>query len=168
MIFLNKTCFNGLYRVNKSGGFNVPFGKYKNPKILDEENIYSLSAVLQIAKINQGEFYTTEEFIDENSFVYFDPPYRPISKTASFTSYAKNGFNDEEQIQLGKYFSKLDKNKNAKLMLSNSDPTSENPDDIFFEELFEDFHLNKVYANRMINCIGEGRGKISELLITNY
>ncbi|MBC8310911.1 MAG: Dam family site-specific DNA-(adenine-N6)-methyltransferase [Candidatus Marinimicrobia bacterium] len=168
MIFLNKTCFNGLFRVNKSGGFNVPFGKYKNPKIFDIENIYSLSNVLQIAKISHGEFYSTEKIIDENSFVYFDPPYRPISKTASFTSYAKNGFNDENQIQLGKYFSKLNKCKNAKLMLSNSDPTNENPDDHFFDELYKNFHQNKVYANRMINCNGNNRGRITELLITNF
>ncbi len=168
MIFLNKTCFNGLFRVNKSGGFNVPFGKYINPKILDEKNIYALSNVLQIAEINHGEFYSTEQFIDENSFVYFDPPYRPISKTASFTSYAKNGFNDENQIQLGKYFSKLDKNKNAKLMLSNSDPTNENPDDHFFDNLFKNFNRNKVFANRMINCNGNNRGRITELLVTNY
>jgi DNA adenine methylase len=168
MIFLNKTCFNGLFRVNKSGGFNVPFGKYKNPKILDEKNIYALSSVLQIAEINHGEFHSTEQFIDENSFVYFDPPYRPISKTASFTSYAKNGFNDENQIQLGKYFSKLDKNKNAKLMLSNSDPTNENPDDLFFDNIFKNYNRNKVFANRMINCNGNSRGRITELLVTNY
>jgi len=168
MIFLNKTCFNGLFRVNKSGGFNVPFGKYKNPKILDEENIYALSNVLQIAEINHGEFYSTEQFIDENSFVYFDPPYRPISKTASFTSYAKNGFNDENQIQLGKYFSKLDIDKNAKIMLSNSDPTNENPNDHFFDEIFKKYNRNKVFANRMINCNGNNRGRITELLITNY
>ena len=168
MIFLNKTCFNGLFRVNKSGGFNVPFGKYKSPKILDVDNIYALSNVLQIAEINHGEFYSTEKFIDENSFVYFDPPYRPISKTASFTSYAKNGFNDENQIQLGKYFSRLDKDKNAKLMLSNSYPTNENPDDHFFDELFKNYHQNKVFANRMINCNGNSRGRITELLVTNY
>ncbi len=154
MIFLNKTCFNGLFRVNQKGEFNVPFGKYKNPKILNEQNIISLSNILQIAEINVGDFKSTEHLIDENSFIYFDPPYRPISKTASFTSYAQSGFNDDEQIRLGKYFAKLDREKNARLMLSNSDPTNENPDDSFFEELFKGYNINRVFANRMINCNG--------------
>ena len=168
LIFLNKTCFNGLFRLNKKGEFNVPFGKYKNPKILDEENILALSKILQIAEINAGDFYSTENKIDENSFVYFDPPYRPISKTSSFTSYSKYSFNEPEQIQLGEYFAKLNLKKNAKLMLSNSDPKNENPDDTFFDDLFDGFNINKVNANRMINCNGNNRGQISELLITNY
>ena len=168
LIFLNKTCFNGLFRVNKSGGFNVPFGKYKSPKILDKENLMSLSELLQIAKINCGEYFSTENYIDDKSFVYFDPPYRPISDTASFTSYSKNGFNDNHQIQLGNYFAKLHNEKNAKLMLSNSDPTIINPKDHFFKNLYARFKLNKVIANRMINCDGKGRGQISEILITNY
>jgi len=168
LIFLNKTCFNGLFRLNKKGEFNVPFGKYKNPKIFDEENILDLSKILQIAEINAGNFYSTENMIDENSFVYFDPPYRPISKTSNFTSYSKYSFNDPEQIKLGEYFAKLNREKNAKLMLSNSDPKNENPDDTFFDDLFDDFNINKVNANRMINCNGNNRGQISELLITNY
>ena len=149
IIFLNKTCFNGLFRVNKNGEFNVPFGSYKNPKILDEENIMALNKILQIAEIYVGNFEDTEKMIDRNSFVYFDPPYRPISKTSSFTSYSKNCFNDNEQIQLGKYFKKLDREKNAKLMLSNSDPTNENPDDTFFKDLFNGFNISKVNANRI-------------------
>jgi len=168
LIFLNKTCFNGLFRLNKKGEFNVPFGKYKNPRILDEENILALSKILQIAEINAGNFYSTENKIDENSFVYFDPPYRPISKTSNFTSYSKYSFNDSDQIQLGKYFSKLNLKKNAKLMLSNSDPTNENPDDTFFKDLFDGFNIIKVNANRMINCNAEKRGQITELLIANY
>lgn len=149
LIFLNKTCFNGLFRLNKKGEFNVPFGRYKNPKILDEENILALSKILQIAEINAGNFYSTENKIDENSFVYFDPPYRPISKTSSFTSYSKYSFNEPEQIQLGKYFSKLNLEKNPKLMLSNSEPKNENPDDTFFDDLFDGFYINKVNANRI-------------------
>lgn len=168
LIFLNKTCFNGLFRLNKKGEFNVPFGKYKNPKIVDENNILALSKILQIAEINVGNFDSTEHKIDENSFVYFDPPYRPISKTSSFTSYSKYNFGESEQIQLAKYFSKLHTERKPKLMLSNSDPKNENPDDTFFEKLFNGFYINKVNANRMINCNGNNRGIISELLITNY
>ena len=168
LIFLNKTCFNGLFRLNKKGEFNVPFGRYKNPKILDEENILALSKILQISEINAGNFYSTENKIDENSFVYFDPPYRPISKTSSFTSYSKYSFNDPEQIKLGRYFTKLAREKNAKLMLSNSDPTNVNSNDTFFKDLFSGFKIHNILANRMINCNGEKRGRIKELVITNY
>ena len=168
IIFLNKTCFNGLFRLNKKGEFNVPFGRYKNPKILDEENILALSKILQISEINAGNFYSTENKIDENSFVYFDPPYRPISKTSSFTSYSKYSFNDPEQIKLGRYFTKLAREKNAKLMLSNSDPTNVNSNDTFFKDLFSGFKIHNILANRMINCNGEKRGRIKELVITNY
>lgn len=168
LIFLNKTCFNGLFRLNKKGEFNVPFGKYENPKILDENNIYALSKILQIAEINAGNFFSTENKIDENSFIYFDPPYRPISKTSSFTSYSKYSFGESEQIQLRDYFLKLHFEKNPKLMLSNSDPKNENPYDNFFENLYKNFNINRVNANRMINSNGDKRGIIKELLITNY
>lgn len=168
MIFLNKTCYNGLFRVNRQGGFNVPFGKYKKPRILDIENILNVSKMLQIAEICWGEFTDSEAFIHERSFVYFDPPYRPISRTSSFTSYSKNVFSDEEQIKLGNYYRRLDQYCEAKLMLSNSDPKNENPEDHFFEELYQGFHIRRVHANRMINSNAQKRGQITELVITNY
>ncbi len=168
LIFLNKTCFNGLFRVNQSGKFNVPFGKYKNPKILDEKNILAVSKALQNAEIFAGNFTTIENSIDSNSFVYFDPPYRPISSTSSFTSYSKNNFDDSEQVELGTFYKKLDSEKKPKLMLSNSDPTNVNPEDTFFNDLYDGFNINKVNAKRMINCNGKRRGEITEILVTNY
>lgn len=168
MIFLNRTCYNGLFRLNRKGEFNVPFGAYKNPKILDEENILAVSQWLQIAEIRVANFDVCEKCVDENSFVYFDPPYRPISRTSSFTSYSKYEFGDAEQFNLAKFFALLDKKYQAKLMLSNSDPTYLNPDDHFFNELYLDYHIQKVCANRMINRNAEKRGHISELLIMNY
>jgi len=168
MIFLNKTCFNGLYRLNRKGEFNVPYGAYKNPKILDEENILNVSGLLQIAEIRIGHFEACEKFVDENSFVYFDPPYRPISPTSSFTSYSKYEFGDSEQIKLAAFFARLDHEKRAKLMLSNSDPTNIDPDDHFFDDLYIGYNIQNVSANRMINCDGEKRGQINELLIMNY
>lgn len=167
LIFLNKTCFNGLFRLNKKGEFNVPFGRYKNPKILDEENLISASNVLEIAEIFLTDFENIKKKIKDNFFIYFDPPYRPISETASFTSYSKYDFTDEDQKRLAKFYRDLGINGN-KLMLSNSDPKNENPDDHFFEELYSKFRIQRIKANRMINCNGNKRGKINELLITNY
>lgn len=167
IIFLNRTCFNGLFRVNSKGKFNVPFGDYKNPKICDAENLRAISALLQKTEIQHGDFTASKEFIDNNSFVYFDPPYRPISKTASFTSYSKFDFGDEAQKRLAEYYADLD-NKGAKLMLSNSDPKNENPNDHFFEDLYKGFRIEKVNASRMINSNSTKRGKIKELVIMNY
>ncbi len=167
MIFLNKTCYNGLFRLNKKGEFNVPFGRYKNPRILDAENLQRVSEILQIAEINLTDFEQVKKQITHNFFIYFDPPYRPISKTANFTSYSKNDFNDEDQIRLAKLYKELGINGN-KLMLSNSDPKNENPTDNFFDVLYRDFRINRVLANRMINCNSEKRGQLSELLVTNY
>ena len=168
MIFLNKTCFNGLFRLNRKGEFNVPFGRYKNPKICDEENINKTSQKLQIAEIELNYFTGCEKKITDDTFVYFDPPYRPISKTSSFTSYSKFEFADDDQIALSNFFAKIDNKCNAKLMLSNSDPKNENPQDNFFEELYRGYNINKVTANRMINRDAAKRGAINELLITNY
>lgn len=168
LIFMNRTCFNGLFRLNSKGKFNVPHGRYKNPKILDAENILSVSDILQRAEIQCGDFTTCEEWTTEHSFVYFDPPYRPLSKTASFTSYSKYKFEDEEQIRLAQFFRKLDEEKGAYLMLSNSDPTNEDPNDDFFEQLYAGFNIYRVSANRMINSNAKRRGQITELLITNY
>ena len=167
IIFLNRTCFNGLFRVNAKGHFNVPHGDYKNPKICDAENLRAVSSLLQRTDIEHGDFTASEKFISDKTFVYFDPPYRPISKTASFTSYSKYDFNDEAQKRLAKYFCLLSK-RSAKLMLSNSDPKNENPDDHFFEELYKKFHIERVDASRMINSDSTKRGKIKELVIMNY
>lgn len=174
-IFLNKTCFNGLYRVNKSGEFNVPHGKYKNPLILDENNLLNVSKKLQNVQILNGDFEAIESYVDEDTFVYFDPPYRPLNTTSSFTSYQKNDFNDDEQRRLATFYHKLN-NRGAKLMLSNSDPKNIDENDDFFELLYkscdikgaEKISIKRVEATRNINSKGNGRGKIYELLILNY
>ena len=168
MIFLNKTCFNGLFRVNHQGGFNVPFGRYKNPAICDPENLRRVSALLQSAELHVAPFTACEQWVTPETFVYFDPPYRPISATSSFTSYSSDRFDDAAQIALAKFFAHLDKEYGAKLMLSNSDPTPINPEDDFFDRIYEGFKLHHVWASRMINSQAHKRGKISELLITNY
>ncbi|MBW2043222.1 MAG: DNA adenine methylase [Deltaproteobacteria bacterium] len=170
LIFLNRTCFNGLYRVNKKGLFNVPYGRYKNPRICNEVNLRSASEILQRARIICGDFMESETYIDENTFVYFDPPYRPLSPTANFTAYSKGSFSEEDQLRLAQ-FCKLVCTKNAKLLLSNSDPKNENPGDHFFEDQYkkeDGFFIDRVKAARAINCKGTGRGQIKELLITNY
>ena len=168
LLFLNRTCFNGLFRLNSRGEFNVPFGQYKKPRILDAENLSNASGILQIAEIRRGDFEDSFDVIDRETFVYFDPPYRPISKTSSFTSYSKYSFGDEEQRRLATYFARLHKEKGAKMMLSNSDPTNVTADDTFFEDLYQGFHIYTVYAQRAINSKGSKRGPIRELVITNY
>ena len=165
-IFLNKTCFNGLYRVNKKGQFNVPMGAYKNPTICDENNLRNISNALQNVEIVCGDYTLSESFIDNNTFVYIDPPYRPISETSGFTSYNIESFNDNEQIRLSEYVKRLDK-KDAKVVLSNSDPKNVNPDDMFFDDLYKSFKIHRIEATRAINSKAEKRGKISELLICN-
>ncbi|HQF63420.1 MAG TPA: DNA adenine methylase [Anaerolineaceae bacterium] len=167
LIFLNRTCFNGLFRVNSRGEFNVPFGDYKNPSICDAENLRSISNILQRTSIEFGDFTISRKFVDERTFVYFDPPYRPISNTASFTSYSKFDFGDDSQKRLAEYFHLLSV-AGAKLMLSNSDPKNENPDDDFFETLYRPYRIERVEAYRMINCDSSKRGKIKELVILNY
>lgn len=166
-IFLNRTCFNGLYRVNQSGDFNVPMGKYKNPTICDEENLEALSKLIKNVEFICGDYQTTEEIVDKNTFVYFDPPYRPLSVTSGFTSYTKDDFDDEDQKQLASFFRTLD-TKDAKLMLSNSNPKNVNEEDTFFDDIYSGFNINELQANRMINANANKRGKISELLIINY
>ena len=166
-IFLNRTCFNGLYRVNKNGKFNVPCGKYKNPTICDSNNLRNLSKLLKNVVFAYGDYKESEKLVDENTFVYFDPPYRPLSVTSGFTSYTKEDFNDEDQKELAEYYNKLNL-KNAKLMLSNSNPKNTNENDNFFEKIYKGFNINEVSAKRMINANAKGRGEISELLITNY
>ena len=167
MIFLNKTCFNGLYRVNRKGLFNVPMGSYKNPLICDEENLHEVSKKLQRVTIVCGDYRESTDFIDEHTFVYFDPPYRPITETAGFTAYTENLFNDEEQIELAKYVDELN-HRGAKIVVSNSDPKNSKTDDDFFDDIYSAHKIKRVEATRMINCNSEARGKIEELLISNY
>lgn len=167
IIFLNRTCFNGLFRLNQSGQFNVPFGRYKNPVILNEKNLRSVAAVLENTRIIPGDFTACGKFVNDRTFVYFDPPYRPLNQTSSFTSYSKSGFSDKDQERLAGFFRELDA-KGAKIMLSNSDPRNENPGDTFFDDLYSGYTIERVPAKRMINCNGARRGNISELIITNY
>lgn len=167
MIFLNKTCFNGLYRVNKRGLFNVPMGSYKNPTICDEANLREISNKLQNVIIVCGDYKESRSFIDENTFVYIDPPYRPITNTSSFTAYTENIFDDNKQIELAKFVDEMD-NKCAKIVVSNSDPKNINEKDHFFENIYSPYNINRVYATRMINSKGTNRGKIKELLISNF
>lgn len=162
LIALNKTCFNGLYRQNSKGEFNVPVGRYKNPKILDEVNIRNVSKLLQSTKILCGSYDSIEIPDDKKAFIYFDPPYRPLSTTSSFTKYSKGDFNDEEQKELAQYFKELSKREHY-LLLSNSD-TKDN----FFEKLYKEFDIQTILAKRFINSHANGRGNISELLIKNY
>lgn len=167
MIFLNKTCFNGLFRVNKKGLFNVPMGAYKNPLICDEENLKAVSDGLKKVTVVYGDYRESAYFIDENTFVYFDPPYRPITDTASFTAYTENLFDDEKQIELAHFVDDMDK-KGAKIVISNSDPKNSNTEDDFFDNIYSAHKIKRVEATRMINCNGEARGKIKELLISNF
>lgn len=167
IIFMNKTCFNGLFRFNQKGEFNVPAGRYKNPKILDESNLLNVSKLLSIAEIRNAGFETIENGVKENSFVYFDPPYRPISKTSAFTAYSKFKFGDEEQKQLAALFNRLNK-MGIKQMLSNSDPKNNDPGDNFFDELYCQYNISRIPARRMINSDATKRNAINEIVVTNY
>jgi len=167
LIFLNKTCFNGLFRQNKSGGFNVPFGRYKKPTICDKNNLEEVSKALRNTEIFCADFTESESYIKKGSFIYFDPPYRPLNKTSTFTSYSKDGFFDEDQIRLADFFKKLD-NKGTYLMLSNSDPKNEDPNDEFFDNLYNGYNIERVPAKRFINCDASKRGAINEIIVRNY
>ena len=167
MIFLNRTCFNGLYRENSKGGFNVSFGKYVNPTILDENLIRTDCEILQKVDILQGDFSQIESYISDYTFIYFDPPYRPISSTAAFTSYNKSNFNDREQCRLKEFFSKM-ASAGCHVLLSNSDGTSTDPENTYLDELYKEFILYRVFAKRSISCSGNKRGPVPELLIRNY
>lgn len=165
-IFLNKTCFNGLYRVNSKGLFNVPFNNAKNPLICDAENLRSCSQVLQNVILKTGDYKECESFIDEKTFVYIDPPYRPLTQTSAFTSYSENQFLDKEQIELAQFIDNIAK-KGSTILASNSDPKNSNEEDNFFDNLYSNFDIERVSASRMINANPEKRGAINELLITN-
>ena len=166
-IFLNRTCFNGLYRVNRKNEFNVPIGSYKKPTICDRENIMAVSDALQKVEIICGDFEQTVEHVGENTLFYFDPPYKPLNQTSSFNSYTKNEFDDKEQIRLRDFCDELAK-KGYQWILSNSDVKGKDENNHFFDELYADFHIERVLAKRNINANPEKRGVLSELLITNY
>lgn len=165
-IFLNRTCFNGLFRVNSKKLFNVPMGKYTNPTICDEENLINVSKALQNATILQADFSVIEKYVNKDAFIYFDPPYRPISKTSAFNSYSDGEFNDDEQKRLKLVFD-VCSSKGALEMLSNSDPTNYVADP-FFDDLYSDYNIHRINATRIINSNASKRGEVRELLITNY
>lgn len=167
MIFLNKTCFNGLYRVNRKGEYNVPMGAYKNPLICNEQNLKAASDKLQNVKIVCGDYKESADFIDNKTFVYFDPPYRPLTATANFTSYTENLFDDKKQLELANFVQQID-NKGAKVVISNSDPKNTNENDDFFDNAYAKQNIKRVSATRMINRNSDKRGRINELLISNF
>jgi len=159
-IYLNKTCFNGLYRVNSKGEFNVPMGSYKNPDIIQEERLRIASKLLKNVLIKVMSFEKVLDFSKKGDFIYFDPPYYPLKKGKSFTTYTKSAFLEKEQKLLSDIFKKLDK-KGCSVMLSNSNTK-------FIKDLYPKFNINFVQATRMINCNGDKRGKINEVVVTNY
>jgi len=167
LVFLNRTCFNGLFRVNADGGFNVPFGRQKNPTIVNADLLRADAAALEKTGIHRGDFTAAEQFIDDRTFVYFDPPYRPLSPTSSFTAYARRGFTDADQHRLAEFFRDCHR-KGACCMLSNSDPGNGDPGDRFFDTLYAGFTIERVPARRMINSNGAGRGEITEIIVDNY
>ncbi len=167
LIFLNKTCYNGLFRVNAQGEFNVPFGRYKNPTICDPPNLMAVSLILKRTHISHGYYTDCADVIDDDTLVYFDPPYRPLSASSNFTAYSSHSFDDRDQLKLAAFYRELDK-QGAFLLLSNSDPKNVDPGDDFFESAYQGFHIERVRASRRINSNSEKRGLINELLIHNY
>ena len=165
-IFMNKTCFNGLFRVNSSGKFNVPAGRYSNPSFPNEDSLLEVQDALQGVEIHLASFEECGQWVDGETFVYFDPPYRPLSETSQFVSYSSGQFNDEDQARLAEVFHSLDE-LGTRLMMSNSDPKNTVPDDTFFDVLYAGFTIDRVSANRSINSVPGGRGPITELLIGN-
>jgi DNA adenine methylase len=166
-IFLNRTCFNGLYRVNRKNQFNVPIGSYKTPQICNEDNLLAVSRVLQKVKILNADFSETLNYADGNTFFYFDPPYKPLSDTSRFNSYSKNDFNDNEQIRLAEFCNKVDLYGHH-WILSNSDIKGKDEKNNFFDDLYSSFKMQRVNARRSINANPLKRGQLTELLITNY
>lgn len=166
VIFMNKTCFNGLFRVNKKGEFNVPMGRYVKPKILDESNLKKVSKVLKNTEINSGDYSYIEDLIKDNSLIYFDPPFRPLTKTSSFTSYSECPFGDSEQKKLAEFFKSISA-ENRYLILSNSDPKNVDDSDNFFDDLYSEFKIHRISVARSINSNANKRGKINEILVTN-
>jgi DNA adenine methylase len=166
-IFLNRTCFNGLFRVNNRGLFNVPFGKYTNPTICDENTLLADNELLQKVEVLTGDFEQTLNYATENSLFYLDPPYKPLCQTSSFNSYAKGRFNDAEQIRLKHFCDKLS-DRNCIWILSNSDVKSNDPENNFFDDLYSRYQIDRVWASRSVNSNPKKRGQLTELLINNY
>lgn len=167
MIFLNRTCFNGLYRENSKGEFNVPFGRYSKPTICNESLILADSEILQNVEILNGDFTQTGKYVDGYTFFYFDPPYRPLDATSNFNSYVKDAFDDNDQIRLKEFYSFLS-SEGCWEMLSNSDCKNRNTKDVFFDELYRDFYIERVCVKRNISANASKRGTLTELLIRNY
>ena len=166
MIALNKTCFNGLFRQNSKGKFNVPYGRYKNPRLVNEKNLLNVNLLLKNVEILSMSYENLPYDVEKSSLIYFDPPYRPLSNSSNFTKYSKEDFNDDDQRQLAELFKKLDK-KGHHLILSNSDPTNTNKNDLFFDNLYQGYFIKRVLAKRFINSDASKRKAINELLITN-
>jgi len=166
-IFLNRTCYNGLYRLNSKGEFNTPAGEYRKPEICNRDNLLAVSELLKRAIIKRADFTAVLEDLKSSAFIYFDPPYRPISKTSNFKSYYNNDFSDKDQEKLADLFKELDR-CGARVMLSNSDPKNMDPHDDFFDKLYGDFNILRVCAKRSINSKKEGRGYINEIVVMNY
>ncbi len=165
-IFLNRTCFNGLYRVNSRGEFNVPHGKYVNPKICDGENLLAVSKLLKNVEILCGDFTQTAKYADGNALFYLDPPYRPLTGTSAFTSYSPDGFDDSDQIRLKDFCEEISR-RGAIFVASNSDPKNVSPSGDFFDNLYDRYAIRRVLATRMVNSVSSGRGPLSEIIISN-
>lgn len=165
-IFLNRTCFNGLYRENAKGEFNVPHGRYRKPLICDESTIMADSELLQKVELLCGDFSNTLKYADARTFYYFDPPYKPLSATSSFNSYVKESFGDEEQVRL-RFFCDEVSRRGSLFLLSNSDLKGKDANDNFFDDLYASYSIKRVYARRAINANPAKRGCLSELLVTN-
>ena len=160
IIYMNKTCYNGLYRENSKGGFNSPFGRYKNPQICDEQNLRAVSKALKKAKIEHRHFEDVVKLAKPGDLVYFDPPYHPVSKTASFTSYDRGEFGEDSQRLLARVYGSLTE-KRVKVILSNSMTD-------LIQELYSAYTIDKVSANRSVNSRADRRGKVSEALVRNF
>lgn len=167
LVFINKTCFNALYRVNRRGLLNSPFGKQEKPSFFNEENLRNVHELFKKTTILWGDYSQTFEYAGENTFVYLDPPYRPLTQTASFNAYDSSVFSDNEQVALGGFIHKLDE-KGAKIMLSNSDPKNNDENDAFFDNLYETMRIERVSALRRVSSKASTRGAISEILVMNY
>lgn len=172
-VYLNKTCFNGLYRENSKGGFNSPIGKYENPKFYEQKNVLELSrkmgrksAGTPNVELESGDFLLLENRIQDDAFVYLDPPYHPING-AGYTTYKLTDFNQNSQLELKKMCDRLDQ-RGVKWLLSNSDPHNTDPDENFLDDLYGSYNIKRIPANRSIGAAGVTRKKINELLITNY
>ncbi len=167
LIFLNKTCFNGLFRVNAAGLFNVAFGRYENPKICDPSNLMAVSRVLEGTRILLGDFTCVRDQLDSKTFAYLDPPYRPLTATANFTAYSSSTFTHADQQRLADFCREAN-SLGSKLMISNSDPDNIGSTDTYFQDNYPGYRIERALANRMVNCKADRRGKISELIIMNY